>query len=278
MTAQADRAEPQPEDQHDRVSAAALAALLHELKSLTARANAEAEAAVYAARRALRDGLGRGPTFDALDRDLKERLDRMWESQRAVSATMDLSRVMMRAGSERLEIRQKPCLVRVLLTRAIWRCQKLAEERPSSPQIELCDHSKGEPVMGDEQLLTIAFLNVILNGLQFSLADANGTTHPVRVTCESDNSIERVAVQSYGGSIADPEGIFRLPRPTGDPTEHSDRRGIGLGLFISRRILTEHGGTIQLTRSVPVDAGGLHENVFEIVLPHVPSSQAHSSR
>jgi signal transduction histidine kinase len=270
MTAEADRAEPQLEDQHDRVSAAAFAVLLHELKSLIANANAEAEAAVYSARRALRDGLGRGPTFNALDRDLKERLERMWESQRAVAAAMDVSRIMMRAGSERLEMRQKPCLVRVLVTRAISRCRKLAEERPSSPQIELVDRSKGEPVMGDEQLLTIAFLNVILNGLQFSLADARGTTRPVRVTCESDDGVERVVVQSYGGSIADPEGIFRPLHPTGDPRDHSGRRGIGLGLFISRRILTEHGGTIRLMRSVPVDASGRYENVFEIVLPHAP--------
>lgn len=278
MTAETDRSEPQPEDQDERFSALAFAALIHDLKSLIARANADAEAAVYAARGALRDGLGPGPAFDVLDRDLSERLDRMWASQRAVSAVIELSRAVIRAESERLDIRQQPCLVRAVVTRAISRCRDLPEGRPSPPPIEVFDHSTGKPVMGDEELLTVAFLNVILNALQFSVADAQGTECPVRVTCESDGDVDRVLVQSHGGAIADPDGIFRPLRPTGGPANPSGRRGIGLGLFIGRRILTEHGGTIRLARSVPVDTGGLHENVFEIVIPRTrPPSQAHSS-
>ena len=115
------------------------------------------------------------------------------------------------------------------------------------------------PVHGDPDLLRILFDNLIGNAFKFSSADM-----PISVTLERDGLVTVVTVADLGVGIhADDqvrifEKYFRSPRA-------NSFQGAGLGLYIVRRILDLHGGTITV-RSSPGQGA-----VFVVLLPDDPT-------
>jgi signal transduction histidine kinase len=112
------------------------------------------------------------------------------------------------------------------------------------------------PVIGDAHQLQQVFLNVLVNAEQ-ALAEGGRT---LRVTARREDAPEPwlvVEIANDGPPIPPPQ----LPHVF-DPlftTKPSDQ-GTGLGLYICRRIVTEHGGEV----SVHSDPG---ETCFRIRLP-----------
>lgn len=93
-------------------------------------------------------------------------------------------------------------------------------------------------VRADPRHLRSAIANVVRNSLSYAPADT-----PIKVQIRSDRRMARIVVQDRGPGIPDDErrGLF-------DPflrgTSGRARPGSGLGLFIARRVLEAHGGSI----------------------------------
>ena len=99
-------------------------------------------------------------------------------------------------------------------------------------------------VRADPQQLRSAIANVVRNALMYSPADSK-----VRVRVESENRSARVVVRDRGAGIPpeERETVFD-PFSRGRAGGYS-RSGSGLGLFIARRVLEAHGGSISLRPS-----------------------------
>ncbi len=92
----------------------------------------------------------------------------------------------------------------------------------------------------DQGLIKQVFLNVLLNAIH--ACDAEGQiTLATRTIGDSDTSFLQVEVRDSGRGIpaADLERIF-------DPFFTTKEGGSGLGLFIARRIVHDHGGVIEV--------------------------------
>ncbi len=116
-------------------------------------------------------------------------------------------------------------------------------------------------VMGDARALNQVFLNLLKNACE-ALEETGGR---VWVDLESREDSVIVTIRDDGPGIA-PEAKARLFEPFFTTKEAG--RGTGLGLSISRRIVTEHGGRIEVV-SAPDDG-----TCFTIHLPAEESSAA----
>lgn len=98
-------------------------------------------------------------------------------------------------------------------------------------------------VIGDHHQLRSAIANVVRNALVYSPADT-----PVRVRVETSGESARVIVRDEGPGIPpqEREAVFD---PFSRGRNASGQRGAGLGLFIARRVLEAHGGSIALRPS-----------------------------
>lgn len=113
-------------------------------------------------------------------------------------------------------------------------------------------------VVVDRDRMAQVLENLLDNALKYS--PGGGT---VRVAIQADGEATRMSVTDFGVGIPhdDLAQIFdRFQR--GSSVDERRFSGLGLGLYLCRRIVEEHGGTISVT-SVP-DQG----STFEVTLPH----------
>jgi signal transduction histidine kinase len=110
-------------------------------------------------------------------------------------------------------------------------------------RIELVIDWNDYKILGDNIQIYRAIQNIIMNAVQ-SLTGPNGT---VRITCERRESQLAVEVKDNGCGISkqDLEKIF-------DPyfTTKSSQNGTGLGLFITKKVIENHNGTINVDSEV----------------------------
>lgn len=94
------------------------------------------------------------------------------------------------------------------------------------------------PIWGDKVQLQQVLLNLILNGCE-AMAGTRGPGRQLVVTASTESKLVQLSVRDFGTGIA-PELMGRLFEPF--VTTKSD--GLGLGLSISRTIVTAHGGRL----------------------------------
>jgi two-component system OmpR family sensor kinase len=99
-------------------------------------------------------------------------------------------------------------------------------------------------VLGDPEQLRSAIANVVRNALIYSPAGSE-----VRVRVEDPNGSARVVVRDSGPGIPPGERETVFDPFSRGRTNGSAHHGAGLGLFIARRVLEAHGGTISLRPS-----------------------------
>lgn len=116
------------------------------------------------------------------------------------------------------------------------------------------------PVLGDPQALAQVWINLVLNAIQ-AMAGMKGAD-TLKLTIEQLDGQAVITIADMGPGI--PQEIqkrvfdqFFTTKPKGE--------GTGLGLYISKKIIEEHGGTIQMT-SHP------GQTIFKITLPLASSS------
>ncbi len=103
------------------------------------------------------------------------------------------------------------------------------------------------PVTGDRARLETVFRNIIENAVKFSPADGA----PISIEISHGAAAVTVRVRDHGEGIAqeDVPYIFE-PFYRADRARSHARAGYGLGLYLCKRIVEAHGGTIE-ARSVP---------------------------
>jgi two-component system, OmpR family, sensor kinase len=172
----------------------------------------------------------------------------------AISAVRRLARLtnswldVARLDRDLFELELEPVELCDLLRRVI------APLTTSHVPIQLVAGS-GLTVLGDQERLTQAFETVIANGLRHAPAGS-----PLRVTVEddADRAMARVLVSDEGPGI--PQEL--LPHLFERFVSTRPSRGIGLGLYLAKRVLEAHGGSLTV-RSEP-GAGAC----FCFELPH----------
>src|SRR5204862_7059029 len=112
------------------------------------------------------------------------------------------------------------------------------------------------PLRGVRDQLVQVFLNLILNAI-----DATGRDGKIDLEVVLTSGGVEVIVRDDGCGIA-PEQAGRLFQPYFTTKKH----GTGLGLFVTRRLVTDHGGTIDF-ESAPGRG-----TVFRVNLPLVPET------
>ncbi len=125
---------------------------------------------------------------------------------------------------------------------AVERCQPLARQREVRQVPTIVPPQNGSPepiVLGDGELLRLAFTNLLRNAIRHSPPDAS-----VEITVTRNENEARVMVRDHGPGIP-PEHIgrifdqfYRVPDP------ERSFEGVGLGLTITRGTIRLHGGTI----------------------------------
>ncbi|MBI4575045.1 MAG: hypothetical protein HY722_02145 [Planctomycetes bacterium] len=101
------------------------------------------------------------------------------------------------------------------------------------------------PVRGDPEALRRVVDNLLGNALKY------GMGYPVELTVSARGAWACLEVEDRGVGIAAEhagrifERFYRVPSAT------HEFKGVGLGLWLSRRIARDHGGELELARSVP---------------------------
>lgn len=126
--------------------------------------------------------------------------------------------------------------------------------RESLDTFQAAAHAKGivleaanveRPLLADfdhERMLQV-FANLITNAIKFT-----ETGGQISVHCKGDPSAIHVAIQDSGAGI--PEALLEVVFERFWQVGKSDRRGLGLGLYISRSIVEAHGGKIWVESKV----------------------------
>ncbi len=134
------------------------------------------------------------------------------------------------------------------------------------------DHSVAEPglmIGADRRGLRQVLLNLISNAIKFSPAGSL-----IEVTCRrADAGHVELSVRDMGSGI-DPEDIPHVFEPfrSADPLVARETGGVGLGLWITKRIVEAHGG------SIAIDSKRGAGTTVTVRLPDSPVGQNPESR
>ena len=113
----------------------------------------------------------------------------------------------------------------------------------------------------DPEIIRTAVINILENALEACIEDKRQIAHQIRftVTVDEDNVYFEIADNGPGIDKEQAEKIFQLF------SSSKGKRGTGIGLFVTRKAIIKHGGTITVESSPNKGAA------FHIVLPRKPS-------
>jgi signal transduction histidine kinase len=144
-------------------------------------------------------------------------------------------------------IEREPVQLADVLSRAVEACRPLIDSHNHSLQTKW----PAEPIwlLGDAATLTRAFINLLNNATNYT-ADGG----QISILAETTGSHVTVRVKDTGKGIP-PESLGHIFEPyRSAANEGRSERGLGLGLFLVRRIVELHDGTVE-ARSEGVGSG-----------------------
>ena len=113
-------------------------------------------------------------------------------------------------------------------------------KRTRSRTIDLDIPADLPPLYGVRDQLVQVFLNLVLNAL-----DATARGGRIELRANARDGLVEVTVHDDGGGIA-PELCGRIFQPYFTTKTH----GTGLGLFVTHKLVTGHGGTVEFTSEI----------------------------
>ena len=164
--------------------------------------------------------------------------------------------------------------IEVDLEQMLTNILKLLENKSNSKKYQLIfrNYSTSSIILGDKDMLTQAFLNVITNAINFSIPKDKTSSIEVFVKLYENGSWMFVQVQNHGQPIAEDDILYGR---IFEPFSTASSSGMGLGLAVSRMLVREHGGTI-FAISTPVvnipskkTPSNLFLTTFTIALPKI---------
>lgn len=236
----------------------ALGLIGHELRGPLATANSEAELAINVARRVLRDIYGFDFHSQELYRRLLRHMNAMWDRQRQVSVALELAPLVAQESEGELQLHFKPQDLYSLLRDAVQLVEaelRMDEERRNYRFEYMPSTRKLGPVVCDPDFIRHVFKNVLRNAVKYSISPGNN--EPMIVTLIGEPQSHHVGVKVRNWGLGVPEEqldlIFHPWVRGGVEDEVKAIRGMGLGLFLARRILAAHDGAIMFTSQPTLD-------------------------
>jgi PAS domain S-box-containing protein len=157
------------------------------------------------------------------------------QSQRLSSLIKDLLNVSL-ISTGRIELKREPVDMENLIKATIDRFQD--QIQASGCKVRL---STNGPVQGNWDALRLeqAFINLLTNALKY------GKGKPILITITKQGGYGEVAVQDKGPGVAkkDQKNIFE---PFKRATKNHNIQGLGVGLFIAKRIAQAHKGHLKV--------------------------------
>ena len=184
------------------------------------------------------------PRLEQTLRKAKDQADRMTE---LINRLLDVTRI----ASGRLELEVEPHDIGELVREIV---ENLAEEANRAGCDIRINLESGIVVPCDRSRLQQAIVNVISNALKYAPG------HPIAIGLERGDTEAVLTVDDRGIGIdaSDLTRIFnRFERASAAPQS----AGLGLGLYIAREIVTQHGGSVRAERR---RGGGSR---FSIIIP-----------
>jgi signal transduction histidine kinase len=156
-----------------------------------------------------------------------------------------------------MSITRKGVMLGQVLRDAISTVETHAQAKQIQVQVTPADHGKHIWLEADGQRLQQVFWNLLFNAVKFT--PVGGV---IRIDIRRPNGMVEIDITDSGQGI-EPED---LPKVFGAFTlqQHDNASGLGLGLYIARRIVELHGGTLSVS-----SAGRGHGATFAIRLPVV---------
>jgi PAS domain S-box-containing protein len=205
----------------------------HELKTPLAAIKGNVQ---LAERRLQRLTSDRKTQIDRLLPDLLENANRQTDRlDRLVSDLLDVSRIQV----GKLEMRSELCDLETVVQETIQ------EQRMINPTRSILVEMPAEeavPIEADADRIGQVVANYLTNALKYSSVDK-----PVTVSLEMEGPVARVSVQDEGPGLppGEQERIWdRFHRVRGVEVQAGSGIGLGLGLYISKTIITWHGGHV----------------------------------
>ena len=142
-----------------------------------------------------------------------------------------------------------------IINKTVFFIRNKAEEHNTIIILEL-DQNLSKILIDSEQIQQV-FLNIILNAIQ-AMPDGGSLTIATRLTVNTEQKTKTIAVSLMDTGMGIPkEHLQRIF----DPFFTTKNRGTGLGLYISRTIVENHGGHIEVVSEPGKGA------VFTVLLP-----------
>jgi signal transduction histidine kinase len=249
----------------------ALGLLGHELATPLARLGSTAEAALEAIHGRVVEAqafqeLGKTDaaltTLDGVRQSAQAYLDRIKHERGNVGAAIRMAPIVAQEADGRLELQFERFDLGQLVLQAIAQAEEESNGDPTNGEGGPRSTFRFLPgngvsslggVVGDASLVNLALINVLLNAAKYSIPRPDDRIIEINVDGESQRGMKIILVRNTGRGISPDEMdlVFEpWVRLLGD--DGKARRGMGLGLFLSRRIAYAHGGIVLCRRSVPL--------------------------
>ncbi|NPV58042.1 MAG: GAF domain-containing sensor histidine kinase [Actinobacteria bacterium] len=187
------------------------------------------------------------------DGDLPEILSSIQASTRRLTRIVDELLDVSRVESRPSHLVKSEVELRSLAESAVDEVRRLGHQR----DIVIVSPGKDIRLQANEDMLMTAVFELLDNAVKFSPAS---TTIEVIVREEGGNGYVSVIDRGRGVPSAFRENIFERFTQVEDVLHHSTP-GLGLGLYMARKIAEEHGGRLSYE---PRDGGG---SIFTITVP-----------
>ena len=165
---------------------------------------------------------------------------------RIVSEVLDLARL----EANRLELNPNQVQLRALVEKVIGSHSEL----PGATRISI-EVDEEAIVWADPERLTHVLSNLIENAIKFS------DDGPIVVSSEATSEGETAIRVSDLGVGIDPDALPRIFEGPADAAQKATPSGSGLGLYLSRRLVEAHGGTLEAESTAGSGA------TFSVTLP-----------
>lgn len=224
----------------------------HEVRRPAGAMGSAGRSAIYASLEALGQ-LPPGPDRDRVEATIDEHHQQLNRAERRLGAALRLAKLVSRESEGRLRLSFDKADVGEILKSAIDDAMTLArdEQYDWPPFFTLRDSARdlGDLVC-DENYLREVFKNVLANAVKYSLPrnpprPARRDTVIVQIIGEPQAEFVGVRIRNWGWSVPEDMGddIFE-PWVRGYVEEDAAVAGMGLGLFLARRLLAAHDGEI----------------------------------
>jgi signal transduction histidine kinase len=144
----------------------------------------------------------------------------------------------------------------------VARVLDLLEHEFARSGVEVATDTEPVTVAGDPELLQQVFFNLLVNAVQALETQEPPRLLAVRTRVRDGSAV--IEFEDNGPGVADDvaEKVF-------EPfvTTKGIGQGTGLGLAVARRIIDEHGGTIELSAGAARNGGRSHGACFRVTLP-----------